>query len=95
MSRAAAVWAVARLDWAEVQRTRWLAVCLTLYALLAALFVLVGLRESTVLGFSGAGRVLLSLCHGLILLLPLLALLVTGQVVNRARDGPRLRPRRH
>ncbi len=86
MTGLAAVLAVARLDWAEVQRSRWLAVCLALYALLAALFVLVGLRESAVLGFTGAGRVLLSLCHGLVLLLPLLALLVTGQVVNRARD---------
>ncbi len=78
--------AVARLDLAEVVRSRWLVVCLVLYGVLAALFVLVGLRESSVMGFTGMGRVLFSLCHALLLLLPLVALAVTGQVVNRARD---------
>lgn len=78
--------ALARLDLAEVMRSRWLYFCIGLYAILAALFVLIGLRESTVLGFTGIGRVLLSLSHALVLLLPLLALTATGQVVNRAQD---------
>lgn len=78
--------AVARLDLAEVIRSRWLLFCLGLYAVLAGIFVLVGLRESSVLGFTGMGRVLFSLCHALVLVLPLVALAVTGQVVNRARD---------
>lgn len=78
--------AVARLDLAEVLRSRWLLVCLAVYGLLAAVFVLVGLRESAVLGFTGMGRVLFSMCHALVLILPLLALAVTGQVINRARD---------
>lgn len=78
--------ALARLDLAEVMRSRWLYFCVGLYAILAALFVLIGLRESTVLGFTGIGRVLLSLSHALVLLLPLLALTATGQVVNRAQD---------
>ena len=78
--------AVARLDLGEVLRSRWLLLCLTLYALLGGVFVLVGLRESNVLGFTGAGRVLFSLCHALVLFLPLLALLATVQAVNRARD---------
>jgi ABC-type transport system involved in multi-copper enzyme maturation permease subunit len=78
--------AVARLDLAEVVRSRWLLVCCAVYAVLAGVFVLVGLRESAVLGFTGMGRVLFSLCHALVLLLPLMALAVTGQVVNRARD---------
>jgi hypothetical protein len=46
----------------------------------------VGLREPTVLGFTGMGRVLFSLCHALVPVLPLLAPVVTGQLVNRARD---------
>jgi len=83
---AADLGAVARLDWAEVVRSRWLVLCLGLYGLLAAVFVLVGLRESSVMGFTGMGRVLFSLCHALVLLLPLVALSVTGQVINRARD---------
>jgi ABC-type transport system involved in multi-copper enzyme maturation permease subunit len=78
--------AVARLDFGEVRRSRWLWLCLCLYAALGGVFVLVGLRESSVLGFTGAGRVLFSLCHALVLFLPLLALLATVQSVNRARD---------
>ncbi len=80
------VLALARLDLAEVLRSRWLLFCGGLYAVLAAMFVLVGMRESGVLGFTGMGRVLLSLCHALVLLLPLLALTASGQVVNRARE---------
>lgn len=80
------VLAIARLDLAEVLRSRWLLFCAGTYLLLATVFVLVGLRESTVLGFTGVGRVLLSLCHALLLLLPLLALTACGPVVGRARD---------
>lgn len=86
MSRWNDVLAMAQLDLAEVVRSRWLLVCLGLYGVMAAGFVLVGLRESTVIGFTGMGRALFSLCHALILLLPLMALVVTGQVVNRARN---------
>lgn len=78
--------AIARLEFAEVRRSRWLAFCVAVYAVLAAVFVLVGLRESTILGFTGMGRVLLGFCHALLLVLPLLALTATGQVINRARD---------
>jgi ABC-2 type transport system permease protein len=78
--------AVFRLDLAEVVRSRWLAVCLALYTALAGIFIAAGLRESGVIGFTGLGRVLFSLCHTLVLLLPLVALVATGQVVNRARD---------
>jgi ABC-2 type transport system permease protein len=78
--------AVLRLDFGEVRRSRWLAACLLLYAALGAVFVWVGLRESSVYGFTGIGRVLFSLCHALVLVLPLLALLATVQAVNRARD---------
>jgi ABC-type transport system involved in multi-copper enzyme maturation permease subunit len=82
----AALLAVARLDLGEILRSRWLLVAVGVYLFLGGLFVLVGLRESSVLGFTGMGRVLFSLCHALVLLLPLLALLATVQVVNRARD---------
>lgn len=78
--------ALARLELGDVLRSRWLLLCGGLYASLAALFLLLGLRESTVLGFTGMDRVLLSLTHALVLLLPLLALTGTGLVVNRARD---------
>lgn len=80
------LWAVARLDFADVRRSRWMAFCTVLYALLAGGFVFVGMRESSVLGFSGMGRVLMSMIHALLLVLPLLALTATGQVINRSRD---------
>ncbi len=79
-------WAVAQLDMAEVLRSRWLLFCVVIYALLAAVFVLVGMRESTVFGFTGTGRVLISYVHALLVLLPLMALVATGHVVNKARD---------
>lgn len=78
--------AIARLEFSDVLRSRWLVFCLTVYALLGAVFVFVGMRESSVMGFSGMGRVLLSFSHALVLLLPLLGLSATGQVVNRARE---------
>ena len=84
--RRAELAAVARLDLGEVLRSRWLLLCLLLYGLIGGVFVLVGLRESSVLGYTGVGRVLFSLCHALLLFLPLLALLATVQAVNRARD---------
>lgn len=77
---------VARLDFAEVLRSRWLVFCLCVHAILAGMFVLVGLRESGVVGFTGMGRALMSWSHALLFLLPLLALSATGQVVNAARD---------
>jgi ABC-type transport system involved in multi-copper enzyme maturation permease subunit len=78
---------IARLDFAEVSRSRWLLFCAALYALLAGSFMLVGLRESSILGFTGMGRVLTSFCHALLLVLPLLALTGTGQAVIQARES--------
>ena len=86
MSFVRQVLVAARLDFAEVVRSRWLLFCGGAYLLLAVIFVLVGLRESTVLGFTGVGRVLLSMCNALLLLLPLLALTVFAPVNGRARD---------
>jgi ABC-2 type transport system permease protein len=78
--------AVAQLDLAEVLRSRWLVFCVVVYAVLAGVFLLVGMRESTVFGFTGTGRVLVSYVHALLVLLPLMALIATGPAINRARD---------
>jgi ABC-2 type transport system permease protein len=78
--------AAARLDLADVLRSRWLVFACVVYALLAGAFVLVGLRESSVIGFTGMSRALLSFVHVLVFVLPLLALTATGQAVARARD---------
>ncbi|MCC6621676.1 MAG: ABC transporter permease subunit [Deltaproteobacteria bacterium] len=76
----------ARLDLAEVLRSRWLVFCVVVYLALAGILVLVGMKESTILGFTGMGRVMLAFSHALVLVLPLLALTATGQVVAHARD---------
>ncbi len=78
--------ALASLERAELLRSRWLWLSCGLYAALTALFFGVGLRESSVLGFTGLGRVLFSLSHALVYLLPLLALLATGPLIPRARE---------
>jgi ABC-type transport system involved in multi-copper enzyme maturation permease subunit len=78
--------ALATLEGAELLRSRWLWLGCALYAALALLFVGVGLRESSVLGFTGVGRALFSLSHVLVYLLPLLALFATGPLVPRARE---------
>jgi ABC-2 type transport system permease protein len=78
--------AIARLDFAEVVRSRWLAVSALAYAVLAVVFVSVGQREAPLLGFTGSSRVLFSLSHALILLLPLVALTATAPAIGRARD---------
>jgi ABC-type transport system involved in multi-copper enzyme maturation permease subunit len=78
--------AIARLDLAEVLRSRWLVVSAAAYAVLAVVFVSVGQREAPLLGFTGTSRVLFSLAHALVLLLPLVALTATAPAIGRARD---------
>lgn len=78
--------AVARLDLAEVLRSRWLAASGVVYLVLAAIFVAVGQREAPLLGFTGSARVLFSLAHALVILLPLIALCATAPAIGRARD---------
>ncbi|MCZ7682989.1 MAG: ABC transporter permease [Sandaracinaceae bacterium] len=78
--------AAARLDLGDVARSRWPLFALGAYALLASVLVLVGTRESAVLGFTGMSRVVLSFAHVLLLILPLLALAATVQVIARSRE---------
>lgn len=77
---------ISRLEFAEFTRSRWLVFCLLVYGVLTSVFVLVGLRESTIIGFTGMGRVLMTFSHALVFLLPLLGLGATAQVVNGARE---------
>jgi ABC-type transport system involved in multi-copper enzyme maturation permease subunit len=78
--------AMARLDAAELTRSRWPWTAGGLYVALAGAFLYFGARESSIVGFTGMGRVLFSLCHALVFFLPLLALGVTGQAIGRARE---------
>src|SRR6185436_12203578 len=78
--------AIARLDLAEVLRSRWMVVSMIAYAALAVVFVAVGQREAPLLGYTGSARVLFSLSHALVVLLPLFALTATAPAIGRARD---------
>ena len=76
-----------RLELAEARRSRWLAFTVVLYATLTTAFVWLGLRESTVLGFTGLSRVLLNLANAVLLMFPLLVLVATHGAVVRARSS--------
>lgn len=79
------VLAFCRLELVESLRSKWVAFTFALYAVVFGAFVWVGLGESTVLGFTGLGRVVLNLTNAIVLAIPLLVLIATSQVVVRAR----------
>ncbi|MFB6264240.1 MAG: ABC transporter permease [Bradymonadaceae bacterium] len=77
---------IARLDAAAIRRSRWLSFMIAVYACLLGVFLFVSFRESSVIAFTGLGRVLLNFSHAVVLFLPLLALVATAEIVPRARD---------
>ena len=78
---------IVRLDTAAVRRSRWLSFMVVVYAVLMGSFLFIGFRESSVLAFTGLGRVLLNFSHAVVLFLPLLALVATAEIVPRAREN--------
>jgi ABC-2 type transport system permease protein len=78
--------AAARLDLAEVLRSRWIWFCLATYMVLAGVLMTVGVRESSIVGFTGTSRILLAFSHALVLVLPLIALMALAPAVQRARE---------
>jgi ABC-2 type transport system permease protein len=76
-----------RLELAETLRSRWMAFAGALYAALFGTFVWMGLRESSVLGFTGLSRVVLNVANAVVLVAPLMALVSTSQTVVRARQS--------
>lgn len=77
--------AFARLEFAEALRSKWLAFTVSLYLLVAVAFVWLGLRESSLLGFTGLSRVVLNVSNAVVIAFPLVVLAATSQVVVRAR----------
>lgn len=74
-----------RLEMGEALRSRWLFFTFAVYLSTFGAFVWLGLRESSVLGFTGMSRVVLNLSNALVLTLPLVALVATNQSVVGAR----------
>ena len=76
-----------RLEIADALRSRWLAFTGAVYVVVFGTFVWLGLRESTVLGFTGLSRVVLNVSNAVVLVLPLVALVATSQTIVRARTS--------
>lgn len=76
-----------RLEIADALRSRWMVFTAIVYGAVFALFVWLGLRESSVLGFTGLSRVVLNLANAVVLAVPLVALVATSQTVVRARHS--------
>ena len=76
-----------RLELADALRSRWLLFTAAVYASVFSLFIWLGLRESSVLGFTGLSRVVLNVSNAVVLAVPLVALVATSQTVVRARQS--------
>jgi len=87
MSTRAASAILFRLELAESLRSRWVVFTAIVYGLVFAGFVWLGLRESTILGFTGLSRVILSVSNAVVLAVPLVALVATSQVIVKQRQS--------
>jgi ABC-type transport system involved in multi-copper enzyme maturation permease subunit len=87
MSTAVASRAFLRLELNEALRSRWLAFTGIVYTVVFTGFVWLGLRESSVLGFTGLSRVVLNMANAVALVVPLVALVAASPCIVRARQS--------
>lgn len=78
--------ALFRLELADALRSRWVIFTAASYVLVFGAFVWLGLRESSVLGFTGLSRVVLNVSNAVVIVLPLVSLVATHQSIVRARS---------
>jgi len=76
-----------RLELAHALRSRWVSFTALVYVLVFGAFVWLGLRESSVLGFTGLSRVVLNVSNAVVIVLPLVALVATAQSVVSSRSS--------
>jgi ABC-2 type transport system permease protein len=76
-----------RLELADALRSRWLSFVVSVYAAVFGAFIWLGLRESSVLGFTGLTRVVLNVSNAVVVVLPLVALVATTQAIVRSRSS--------
>lgn len=79
--------ALVRLELYSALRARWFVAAILLAAGLVGLFLIVATRESSVIGFTGFGRVLSGVVQASLLFVPLLSLFATTQAVTGARQS--------
>ncbi len=82
--------ALARLELTDSLRSRWLQFAAAVYLLVFGAFVWLGLRESSVLGFTGLSRVVLNVANATVVAVPLVALVATCQAIAKARTSGHL-----
>ncbi|MEO8875315.1 MAG: ABC transporter permease [Polyangiaceae bacterium] len=85
VSNVSATRAFFRLEIADSLRSRWVTFTAAVYIVVFGAFVWLGLRESSVLGFTGLSRVVLNVSNAVVIVLPLVSLVATSQTVVRAR----------
>jgi ABC-2 type transport system permease protein len=76
-----------KLEIADALRSRWMVFTAAIYAVVFFVFIWLGLRESSVLGFTGLSRVVLNVSSAVVLVVPLVALVATSQTIVRARQS--------
>jgi len=76
-----------RLELAHALRSRWVSFTALVYLLVFGAFIGLGLRESSVLGFTGLSRVVLNVSNAVVIVLPLVALVATAQSVVSSRSS--------
>jgi len=76
-----------RLELAHALRSRWVLFTGVVYLLVFGAFIWLGLRESSVLGFTGLSRVVLNVSNAVVIVLPLVALVATAQSVVSSRTS--------
>lgn len=79
--------ALFRLEMADALRSRWVVFTAAVYGAVFAAFVWLGLRESTVLGFTGLSRVVLNVANAVVIAVPLVALIASSQTIVRGRTS--------
>lgn len=79
--------ALFRLELADALRSRWAVFTAVIYSAVFAAFLWLGLRESTVLGFTGLSRVVLNVANAVVIAVPLVALVASSQAIVRGRTS--------
>ena len=89
-SRLGRIAALTRLELSDSLRSRWLQFAALVYIVVFGTFVWLGLRESSVLGFTGLSRVVLNVANATVVAIPLVALVATCQAIAKARTSGHL-----
>ncbi len=76
-----------RLELADSLRSRWVLFTSLTYVAVFGAFIWLGLRESSILGFTGVSRVILNLANAVVLVLPLVALASTSHAIVGGRTS--------